>query len=80
LQETMMGEDAGILPLEEARRRFERDYLVRLLRMTRGNVTQAARMAQRNRTDFYKLLQRYELTPTQFKEDEEAPENVDHVP
>ena len=74
LQETMLGEDAGVQPLEEARRRFEHDYLVRLLRITRGNVTQAARMAQRNRTDFYKLLQRHELTPTLFKEDDEAPE------
>jgi len=73
LQETMLGEDAGIQPLEEARRRFEHGYLVRLLRMTRGNVTQAARMAQRNRTDFYKLLQRHGLTPTYFKEDEETP-------
>ena len=73
LQETMFGEEAGVQPLEEARRRFEHDYLVRLLRMTRGNVTQAARMAQRNRTDFYKLLQRHDLTPTHFKEDEEMP-------
>jgi len=72
LQETMFGEDAGVQPLEEARRRFEHDYLVRLLRITRGNVTQAARMAQRNRTDFYKLLQRHELTPTYFKENEET--------
>ena len=75
LQETMLGEEAGIQPLEEARRRFEHDYLVRLLRISRGNVTQAARMAQRNRTDFYKLLQRHELTPTYFKENEEVPEN-----
>ena len=75
LQETMLGEEAGIQPLEEARRRFEHDYLVRLLRITRGNVTQAARMAQRNRTDFYKLLQRHELTPIYFKENEEVPEN-----
>ena len=72
LQETMLGEDAGVQPLEEARRRFEHDYLVRLLRITRGNVTHAARMAQRNRTDFYKLLQRHGLTPTHFKEDEES--------
>ena len=75
LQETMLGEEAGIQPLEEARRRFEHDYLVRLLRITRGNVTQAARMAQRNRTDFYKLLQRHGLTPIYFKENEEVPEN-----
>jgi len=75
LQETMQEEDVGILPLDEARRHFEHDYLVRLLRMTRGNVAQSARMAQRNRTDFYKLLQRHELTPTLFKVTEETLEN-----
>jgi two-component system response regulator GlrR len=74
LQETMQEEDVGILPLDEARRHFEHDYLVRLLRMTRGNVAQSARLAQRNRTDFYKLLQRHELSPTQFKASEETPE------
>ena len=29
--------------------------------MTKGNVTQAARMAGRNRTEFYKLLSRHGL-------------------
>ena len=77
LQETMQDVDTGILPLEEARRRFEHDYLVRLLRMTHGNVSQAARMAQRNRTDFYKLLQRHELTPVHFKDNEELPETTE---
>lgn len=52
---------------DEARRRFEADYLSRLLKLTAGNVTQAARLARRNRTDFYKLLQRHGLEPTLFK-------------
>jgi two-component system response regulator GlrR len=56
-----------ILPLAEARSRFERDYLTRLLQMTDGNVTQAARLAHRNRTEFYKLLGRYRLRPSMFK-------------
>ena len=50
---------------------LEHDYLVRLLRATEGNVTQAARMAQRNRTEFYKLLQRHNLTPALFKAEKE---------
>jgi two-component system response regulator GlrR len=62
-------EDASALaPFEEARRSFERDYLVRLLKITGGNVTQAAQMAKRNRTEFYKLLQRHKLEPSMFKE------------
>ena len=74
IQETVLEEGDGILPLAEARRRFDHDYLVRLLRMTRGNVTQASRMAQCNRTVFYKLLQRHELTPAHFKGADEVPE------
>ncbi|MHB1399940.1 MAG: sigma 54-interacting transcriptional regulator [Trichloromonadaceae bacterium] len=51
----------------EARRQFEQEYLVRLLKITNGNVSQAARLADRNRTDFYKLLQRHHLVPSLFK-------------
>jgi len=58
---------SGIPSLVEARTRFERDYLVRLLQMTGGNVTQAARLAQRNRTEFYKLLNRHQLNAALFK-------------
>lgn len=60
----------GILPFDEARRNFERDYLARLLKATNGNVAQAAKLAQRNRTEFYKLLERHQLTPALFKEDQ----------
>lgn len=51
----------------EARRRFELDYLVRLLQITDGNVPRAARLAGRNRTDFYKLLARHRIEPALFK-------------
>ena len=56
-----------IIPFDEARRRFECDYLTRLLKMTGGNVAQAAKLAHRNRTDFYKLLQRHSMDPSLFK-------------
>ena len=52
---------------EQARGQFERDYLARLLKMTSGNVTHAARLAKRNRTEFYKLLHRHHLDPGLFK-------------
>jgi two-component system response regulator GlrR len=52
---------------EQARGQFERDYLARLLKMTSGNVTHAARLAKRNRTEFYKLLHRHHLEPALFK-------------
>ncbi|WP_207061493.1 sigma 54-interacting transcriptional regulator [Motiliproteus sp. SC1-56] len=66
-----LSEDAGVLPsFNEARRQFERDYLVKVLRLTEGNVSKAARMARRNRTDFYKLLQRHDLRADEFKPQE----------
>jgi two-component system response regulator GlrR len=65
----LKSEPAGLTPLDEAKRAFERDYLVRILRLTRGNVSQAARLAQRNRTEFYKLLERHQLQPGMFKSD-----------
>ena len=65
----LKSEPVGLTPLDEAKRAFERDYLVRILRLTRGNVSQAARLAQRNRTEFYKLLERHQLQPGMFKAD-----------
>ena len=53
----------------EAKQRFERNYLVQLLKLTAGNVTDAARIAGRNRTEFYRLLQRYDLDPGLFRGD-----------
>jgi two-component system response regulator GlrR len=41
---------------DEARDEFTRSYLSQILQITGGNVSQAARLAKRNRTDFYKLL------------------------
>jgi two-component system response regulator GlrR len=52
---------------EEARKQFEREYLVKVLKMTAGNVTQAAKLAKRNRTEFYKLLQRHQLDFTLYR-------------
>ena len=55
------------VPLDKARRAFERDYLVNILTMTCGNVTRAARLAGRNRTEFYRLLERHLLEPAAIK-------------
>ncbi len=54
------GPDAEPLPpLREAREAFERAYLDTLLVRSNGNVTAAAKMAGRNRTDFYDLMRRH---------------------
>lgn len=52
---------------DEARDAFSRDYLRRALELCRGNVSQTARVAGRNRTDIYKLLKKYDLDPKSFK-------------
>ena len=63
-----LGEQASALPsFSDARDEFTRNYLSQLLQITRGNVSQAARLAKRNRTDFYKLLGRHQLNPEHFK-------------
>ena len=58
-----------VLSYTEARQRFERDYLVGLLKITDGNVADAARLADRNRTEFYRLMQKHGLTPGLFRGD-----------
>jgi len=68
VQRALRGKGQEILPLGEAVNRFERDYLVQILQMTQGNVCQATRLAQRNRTDFYKLLNRHQLEPALFRQ------------
>ena len=45
------------LTYADAKQRFERNYLVQLLKLTDGIVADAARIAERNRTEFYRLLQ-----------------------
>ncbi|HXZ95635.1 MAG TPA: sigma 54-interacting transcriptional regulator [Burkholderiales bacterium] len=60
-------EEGGYSSLADAKKQFEREYLAQLLKITSGNVTQAARLAKRNRTEFYKLLKRHALDPHLFK-------------
>ena len=63
-----LGDEVTALPsVADARAQFTRDYLVRLLKLTEGNVSEAARVAQRNRSEFYKLLSRHDIDPGDFK-------------
>ncbi len=67
VREALREPGEAVPTLAEARRRFELEYLVRVLQMAEGNVTRAARMAGRNRTEFYRLLRRHHLDPNLFK-------------
>lgn len=68
VEQALVGENTVLPTFVEARNQFELNYLRKLLQMTRGNVTHAARLAGRNRTEFYKLLSRHELDASDFKE------------
>ena len=68
VEQALEGENTALPTCAEARNQFELNYLRKLLQITKGNVTHAARMAGRNRTEFYKLLSRHELEANDFKE------------
>ena len=66
--ERSLGADIKKVPsYQEARENFTRDYLTSNLQATSGNVSESARLAKRNRTDFYKLLARHRVAPEDFK-------------
>ena len=54
-------------PLKEARDAFEKNYLVHLLKLSEGNVSQAAKLAGKYRADFYDLLKKHGLKTDDFK-------------
>ena len=54
-------------PLKEAKANFEKSYLVHLMEITQGNVSQAAQLAGKYRADFYNLLKKYDLKSADFK-------------
>ena len=60
-----VGKAPGTLqPLTEAKEDFEREYLKDILRATDGNISRASQIAGRYRADFYKLLKKYGLHPS----------------
>jgi two-component system response regulator GlrR len=68
VQQSLGGAPGRLPSFDEARDEFTRSYLSQILQITGGNVTQAARLAKRNRTDFYKLLARHQLSADEFKQ------------
>ena len=74
VQRALRAPSMEALTYAEAKQRFERNYLVQLLKLTDGNVADAARIADRNRTEFYRLLQKHDLAPAMFRISEGAAE------
>lgn len=78
VNQAIANQDRVIPSFNEARASFERSYLTKVMHITAGNVTQAAKIAQRNRTDFYKLLNKHSLEASQFKPSRKATEFIEH--
>nr|MDJ0812029.1 sigma 54-interacting transcriptional regulator [Desulfobacterales bacterium] len=57
----------AIVPLRAAKADFERQYLIQLLESTRGNISQASKLAGKYRADFYNLLKKHDLDPDRFR-------------
>ena len=69
VQRALQRQAGELVSLDDAKKAFERDYLIRLLKVTCGNITHAAKLAKRNRSEFYSLLKRHGLEPGPFKTD-----------
>lgn len=68
IEKALQEKPSALLSFNDAKKHFEREYLVKILQLANGNVTEAARLAQRNRTEFYRLLDRHDLKAAQFKQ------------
>jgi len=66
--QTKKGTVGSLKPLKEAKKDFEREYISNLLLLTEGNVSKAAELAGKYRADFYELLKKYGLNPSDFKD------------
>ncbi|MBN2333225.1 MAG: sigma-54-dependent Fis family transcriptional regulator [Deltaproteobacteria bacterium] len=54
--------------MNDAKKQFERDYIINVLNITKGNVSQAAQLAGRHRVDFYNLIKKHQIDVALFRE------------
>ncbi len=72
VQKALGNKARDLLTLKDAKHSFEKDYLISVLQLTRGQVANSARIAGRNRTEFYKLLSTHNLDPADFRDTAKA--------
>ncbi len=63
----------ALTSLHEARERFERDYILRALAMQQGNMSRTAEMLGVERSNLYRKMRGFGLTPSRRTEDDDAP-------
>lgn len=52
---------------KDAKERFEHEYVENLLNVTKGNITKASKIANRNRAEIYKLIKKYDINLEDYK-------------
>ena len=67
LKKKVIAPQQAMKSLKEARDAFEKAYLIHLLELCQGNVSQAAKLAGKHRTDFYDILKRHDLNIRELK-------------
>jgi two-component system response regulator GlrR len=70
--ETLPARSDMRMTLRTARRNFERQYLIQVLTTGKGSMTEAAKLAGKDRTDLYRLVRKHGLDPAAFR-DEKIP-------
>jgi two-component system response regulator GlrR len=64
----LLAADGEVVPsFKEAKRAFETRYVVGLLRRCGGNISHAARLAKKDRKDFYDVIRRTGIDPSEFR-------------
>ena len=64
----MLASGAAEVPsFKEAKRAFETRYVEGLLRRCGGNISRAARLAKKDRKDFYDVIRRTGVDPQLFR-------------
>jgi len=58
----------GLKQFKYAKENFERNYLIQLFELTRGNVSKASKLAGKYRADIYELIKKYNLKLTDFRD------------
>ena len=68
-EDLLLGSESSddVPSFREAKRRFERDYVARVLRLCKGNISRAARIAKKDRKDFYDVMRRNQINPAEFR-------------
>ena len=67
VQRALQDEPCNLQTLKSAKQEFERNYLISVLKITNGHVANAAKIAGKNRTEFYKLLGQYKIDTADFR-------------